>query len=97
MASTASIRFIITGISPGAYGAMHSKSSNGLTKFTASGTITIGIAATNSLTACGVGLTIKSNLVMFRGLNHSLDMDAHSGGEVFYSDVYMDAIFKVQG
>ena len=34
---------------------------------------------------------------MFKGLNNSIYLDAHFGGVLFFTDVYIDTIFKVAG
>ena len=54
---------------------------------TASGTIASDTATTNALTTSGVGITSKSDIVLFRGLNNSIYMDAHPGRRLCYSDV----------
>ena len=58
-----------------------------LDALTASGTIASDIATTNTLLTSGVGINIKSDLVLFRGLDKSIYMDAHPGGMLFYDDV----------
>ena len=79
-----------------AYVALNSKTINGSAKFTASGTIASDTMTANTLTTSGVGLTIKSDLVLCRGLNNLIYIDAQSGEMMLYFDVYMDAILKVQ-
>ena len=76
------------GISLGADVAMNTTIINGLTNLTASGTIRNDIATTNTLTTSGGGITKTSHLVLCRGLNNSICMDAHPHGVLFYNDVF---------
>ena len=55
-------------------------------------TIEREMTTTNTLTTSGAGTAIKTDLVLFRGLNNSIYMDAHPGGVLFYDDVAMDAM-----
>ena len=70
---------LASGISVGADVAMNSKQINGSAHLMASGTIASDTAPTNALMTSGVGITTNSDLVLPRGLNNSLDMDAHPG------------------
>ena len=85
-----------TGIPLGADVAMHSNIITGLHALTASGTIANNITTTNTLRTSGVAITIMIDLVLFRGLDSSIYMDAHPGGMLFNDEVYMDAFLKVQ-
>ena len=54
---------------------------------TATGTISSNSLTTNTLTTSGVSIHIKSDIVLFRGLDNSLYRDVLLGGVLFYSDV----------
>ena len=75
---------------------MNYNSISGLTPITASGTIKSDTANTNTLTTSGGALHIKSDLVLFKGLDNTIYMDAHPGGVLFYTDVYMEKHSKLK-
>ena len=86
--------FSSTGISLGAYVAMDSNSINGLANLTAPGTIPSETASTNTLTTSGDGTTIKSEIVLYRGLDNSINMDAHPSGVLCLAGFYTDGLIK---
>ena len=96
MSNTSVISFNSTGITLAADVAMNYNSISGLTNLTASGTITSDTAITNTLTTSGVALNIKSDLVLFKGLDNTIYVDAHPGGVLFYTDVYMGNTLTIQ-
>ena len=89
------ISFNSTGITLAADVAMHNNSISSLANLIASGTITSDTATTNTLTTSGVALNISSDHVLFKGLDGIPYLDAHLGGVLFYSDVYIDASLKI--
>ena len=95
MSNSSSIVFINAKISLAADVAAHSNNINGWAILTASGKIANAIATTNALTTSG-GIPIKSGIVLFRELEHSIYTDSRPGGVLFYDDVCMDATPKVQ-
>jgi hypothetical protein len=69
MSNTSIISFNGTGVTLAANVAMHNNRTSGLTNLTASGTITSDTATTHTLTTSGAALSIKSDLVQFKGLD----------------------------
>ena len=96
LTSAAIIGFNMSGIAFGANVAMRSKSIIGLANIRASGTLANNSTTTNTLTTAGAGINIKSDVVLFRGLDFLIYMDAQPGGALFYDAVDMVAILKVQ-
>ena len=64
----------------------------GLANLTASGTIATDITTTDTLTTSGPDITVKSDVILFGGLDRSIYMDAHPSGVLFYSGFYLTAL-----
>ena len=80
MLNTPIISFNSTGITLVSNVAINNNRINVLADLTASGTITSNTVTINTLSTSGAGITIKSNLVMFRGMDNIVYMHAHLGG-----------------
>ena len=81
---------------------MNNNSINSITNLTASGTITSGTITsgtitTNNVTTSSALLNIKSDLVLFKGNDNSIYLDAHPGGVLCWTDFYTDGIIKSRG
>ena len=96
MANATIISFNSTGITLAADLAMNYNSISGLTNLIASGPITSDTAITYTLTTSAADLNIKCDFVLFKGVDNTIYMDAHPGGVLFYTAVYMESTLKIQ-